>query len=255
MNLRDLLGAVRRRWYVVVVGFLLTAGLCIGAMKLVPVQYTAASSVLLLPPQSTVGTGGNPYLSLGGLQGAVDVLGRAMISEQVVTDLTGGSPDETYTFEADATTSGPLLVLAVKSRSAEGALGLMQSVLDRAPTVLRDLQTEVNAPTESLITMSVISQDSTVEVDRKSQLRALIVVLAVGLALTFFATLLIDTALRRRGRTVPARDPSPVDGAHKPPSPPPAVTAGTDHASGADPGPRARARLRAPSRSSYERTK
>jgi hypothetical protein len=255
MNLRDLLGAVRRRWYVVIVGLLLTAGMCVGATKLVPVEYTAGSSVLLLPPNSTVGTGGNPYLSLGGLQGAVDVLGRAMTSEQVVTELTGGSPDETYTFEADATTSGPLLVLAVKSRSSDGALGLMQSVLDRAPTVLRDLQTEVNAPTESLITMSVIAQDSTVEVDRKSQLRALIVVLAVGLALTFFATLLFDTAVRRRGRAVPAPAPGSVDGAPGTGSMPPVAAARPDQATGGTLGPRSRSGLRTPTRSSAERTK
>ncbi len=146
-------------------------------------------------------------------------------------------------------------MLAVKSRSSEGALGLMQSVLDRAPTVLRNLQTEVNAPTESLITMSVISQDSTVEVDRKSQLRALIVVLAVGLALTFFATLLIDTALRRRGRGVPARDPGSVDGAPRPTSTTPSAAARPDQAAGAAPGLRSRAGLRAPTRSSAERTK
>ena len=198
MNLRDLLSALRRRWYLVVIGLLLTVAMCLGATKIVPTEYTATSSVLLLPPNNTVGAGGNPYLSLGGLQGAVDVLGRAMMGEQIVDDLTGGSADETYTFGADATTSGPLLILNVKSRSADGALRLVQTVLDRAPSVLHQLQVDVKAPAKSMISMSVISQDSTAQSDRKTQVRALIVALVAGLALTFFLTILLDTLIRRR---------------------------------------------------------
>lgn len=141
------------------------------------------------------------------------MLGRAMMGEQTVDELTGGSGDETYTFDPDATTSGPLLILNVKSQSADGALGLAQAVLNRAPTVLRQLQVEVKAPANSLVTMSVIAQDSTAQADRKSQSRALIVALAVGLALTVLLTTLLDTVIRRRSRRRfpdPPHDPSNI---------------------------------------------
>lgn len=220
VNLRDLLRGMRRRWYLVVAGLLITATLCVGALQVVPASYTARASVLLLPPNSTVGTGGNPYLSLAGLQGAVDVLSRAMMSEQVVGELTGESSTDSYTLEADATTSGPILVLDVKSRSADGALGLMRSVLNRAPTVLHDLQTDVAAPDESLISLSVIAEDSTATKDQKSQIRTLIVVLAGGLALTVLGTIAVDSMLRRRStrqRTDSSDDHSDPAGVVAPP--------------------------------------
>jgi hypothetical protein len=251
MNLRDLVGALRRRWYLVVAGLLLTAAMCLGAVNLVPANYTATSSVLLLPPNNTVGTGGNPYLSLGGLQGAVDVLGRAMMGERTVDELTGGSADDSYTLEADATTSGPLLLLSVKSLSSDGALGLVQAVLDRAPSVLHDLQVEVNAPAESMINMSVIAQDSTAQADRKTQVRALIVALGAGLALTLFLTILLDTVIRRRGRrqaAVAALD--PIEATRRSQQPADSMRQDLDPAA-----LRSRAGMRTPSRPTAERIK
>jgi hypothetical protein len=213
----------------------------------VPADYTARASALLLPPNSTQGTGGNPYLSLGGLQGAVDVLGRAMMSEQTVSEITNNSTEETYTLQADATTSGPLLVLDVKSRSPEGALALMESVLNRAPTVLKSLQTEVGAPAESLITLAVVAEDSTATTDRKSQTRALIVVLAAGLAFTILLTIVVDAALRRRSARKLGESTDALA--------PPASTSGpgANPAQGAAPPVRVRSGLRAPARSTSDR--
>lgn len=247
MNLRDLLGAMRRRWYLVLVGLVLTGAMCLGAMQFVPAHYKASATVLLLPPSSTVGAGGNPYLSLGGLRGAVDVLGRAMLSEQTTKELTNGSTEETYTLEADATTNAPMLVLDVNSQSAEGALALMQSVLNRAPTVLSDLQAEVKAPTKSLVTLSVIARDSTAETDTKSQIRALIVALAAGLAFTVFFTILVDAGFRRRSTRKPAQP------AQAPPPPTHGPPAGQEP--GGAPPRRVRSGLRAPTTPTADRIK
>ncbi|MCW2530013.1 MAG: hypothetical protein JWM76_4873, partial [Pseudonocardiales bacterium] len=52
-----------RRWYLTFVGVLVTAALCAAAIVLVPAKYQASASLLLLPPKTAVGNGGNPYLS------------------------------------------------------------------------------------------------------------------------------------------------------------------------------------------------
>ena len=49
MYISDLLRGLGRRWYFLVLGLLATAALCVGAMRFVPVDYVAKSSVLLLP--------------------------------------------------------------------------------------------------------------------------------------------------------------------------------------------------------------
>src|ERR1700761_4590468 len=75
------------RWYVTLVGLLVTVALFFGAVTVVHVKYEAKSYVLLMPPNigdstapgstAQVSGNGNPFLELGGLQPAVDALSRA----------------------------------------------------------------------------------------------------------------------------------------------------------------------------------
>lgn len=200
MNLRKLLARLGRRWYVVVAGLALTAGLCVLALRLVPTEYSATSSVLLLPPANTVGTGGNPYLSLGGLEGAVDVLSRAMTGEQTVDELTPPPTEVTYTFERDQTTSGPIILVQVKDSTAEGALDTLDRILRKAPVTLKALQVDVGAPEESMITFGVIATDVEATADHKALVRALIVVFAGGIGLTLLSAIVVDNWANRHGR-------------------------------------------------------
>jgi hypothetical protein len=199
--LSDLLAALRRRWYAVIVGLLITAGLCVGAAKVAPAEYVAQSSIVLLPPATTVGTGGNPYLSLSGLQGAADVLARAMSGEAVSDVVAPAGGTATYTFEPDATTNGPMLVIEARDSSADGALSTLEQLLIIAPQELEKFQTAVGAPAESLIRVSTVTRDTTAETDRKSQTRAVIVAGVLGLALTVFGTSMLDGLLRRRKKS------------------------------------------------------
>ena len=74
MVLSDMLRSLLRRWYIVVLGVILTVAGVYGAYTVTPVTYSATSTVVLLPPEKSVKDGDNPYLYLGGLGQALNVL-------------------------------------------------------------------------------------------------------------------------------------------------------------------------------------
>lgn len=200
MYLSDFLRGLGRRWYFVILGLLATAALCVGAMRLVPVDYVAQSSMLLLPSSSTVGTGGNPYLALGGLQGAADVLARAMTDDTISTHIAPQGGKAKYTVTRDTTTNGPMLIIMATDVTSDGAVSTLNATLAQAPNVLRQLQSSVGAPSNTLIGLGTITQDTIAQPEIKSQLRAVILAGVVGLTLTVFGTNLLDALVIRRKR-------------------------------------------------------
>lgn len=204
MSLSELLAGLRRRWYAAVAGLLLTIGFCLAALSLVSAQYEANSTVLLTPPTTTVGAGGNPYLALGGLQGAADVVARAMSGAAVNDEVTPEGSSAAYTFEVDATSSAPMLVIQAKDSSAAGAIATLDKLLAKTPQVLSALQTQVGAPARSLITVGPITEDKIPSVNRKSQTRAVVLAGVVGLAILLFGTNLLDGYLVKRS-TLPGQ--------------------------------------------------
>lgn len=201
MTTKELLRVFLRRWYVVVAGLLVTAGLCVFAVRLVPPTYTTAVSVLLLPPTSTLNAEGNPYRALAGLQLAADVLARSVSDTETVNEIAPPTGTATYEVVRDVTTSGPILLVTTQDSTDSGALDTLHAVLQVMPERLATLQTSAGAPPESLLTMSVIANTDVAEVDRKSQIRAVIVAAVLGLALTMLLAAAIDGALRKHSRS------------------------------------------------------
>lgn len=216
MSLSELLAGLRRRWYAAVAGLLLTIGFCVAALSLVAVQYEANSTVLLIPPTTTVGAGGNPYLALGGLQGAADVVARAMSGASVSNEVTPPGGSASYTFQVDATSSAPMLVIQAQDSSAAGAIATLDGLLAKAPQVLNALQTQVGAPPKSFINVGPITKDKIPVVNRKNQTRAVVVAGVVGLAVMLFGTNLLDGYLVKRSgapsRRAQARTPATTEG-------------------------------------------
>lgn len=83
VRFNGVVGLVTRRWYVVLVGLLLTLPLAYLAAQYVAPTYTMKASVVLLAPEETVGDGGNPYLAMGGLEAAVDVAATGLAADPV----------------------------------------------------------------------------------------------------------------------------------------------------------------------------
>jgi hypothetical protein len=195
--LSDLGGIVRHRWYILVLGLVATAGLAVLAVIAVPPKYVATASVVLLPPK-TSDSGQNPYLALGGLQPMTDVVAQAMMSEDSIKAVQEAGGTDDYLVERDRTTSGPLLAISVNDQTPEAAVSSMQVVLDLIPTTLLSLQKSDKIRSSFHVTSSVVAQDGEPEVNRKGQLRAIVVALAAGFAGSLWLAGFIEGAARRR---------------------------------------------------------
>jgi hypothetical protein len=189
-----------RRWYVVVVGLALTAGLCLAASAVSPPHYEVKTSVVLLPGPTTVGKGGNPYLSLGNLEGVAAILARAMSDGAVTQKLLGQGASKDYLVATDPTTAGPVLLITSDAGTAADALRTRELILRELPVRLNVLQESAQVPTRSLISLSTLSQDQEPALIRKSQIRAVFIAFALGMCLTLGSAALLDGWLRRKER-------------------------------------------------------
>ncbi|MGI8665377.1 MAG: hypothetical protein ACR2N4_05020, partial [Jatrophihabitans sp.] len=196
---------MRQRWYFTIVGLLITVGLCGLAAMAVPVKYQAKAQILVLPPKTSVGNGGNPYLALGGLQAAADVLARAMSDGDTYTKLRGSGITGTYTVARDLTTSGPVLLVAADDTTSAAALQTLRGILSQATPRLTQLQDRLNVPQSTRLTADVFTQDPAAAVQRKSQIRAILVAFAAGIFATVMLVSAGDSLLLRRSRRRAAR--------------------------------------------------
>ena len=205
MYLPDLLVGLRRRWWAVVLGLLATGLLVAAAAQSVPVQRVSNASVLVLPPNSTVGTGGNPYLALGGLAPAADVLATSLNNGTLHESLAPAAGTSTFVVSRDFNSSGPMLLVEVTDPDPATSLALLDKVLAQMPATFTDLQSRVNVPNDSRLTLSVITRDDVAQASAKSQVRAILMAGVAGLTATVFGVKLLDAALiRRRDRRAEA---------------------------------------------------
>jgi hypothetical protein len=221
----DLPRIMRQRWYFTLVGLLVTLLLCGLAAIAVPVKYQAKAQILVLPPHTSVGTGGNPYLALGGLQAASDVLARAMSDGKTYQLLRSQGVTGTYTVARDLTTSGPILLVVAEDSTAAGALNTLSGILSQAAPRLTQLQDDLSVPENTRLTSNVFTQDSVAGVQRKSQLRAILEAFAGGVFVTIMVVWAADWVLTRRRRRRLARTgrvaPERPDGDDAPAAPSP----------------------------------
>lgn len=198
MNLRNLLLANARRWYVGLVGLLMSAGLGYLSWTSIPVSHEVQASVLLLPPRSSVGAGGNPYLYLGGLGQASEVLVARMNAGQVRGEIERIHPDATLQIAKDASTTGPIIAISVSSTSSADALDTLRSMLNLVPGVLLAMQVDLGVPNTVRITSAELTVDKTSEQITDARDRGAVAATGAGAALTFLGVGLYD-GLRRRG--------------------------------------------------------
>lgn len=198
MYLSEILAAIRRRRWIVLLGVLLTVGGSAYLFTVVPPQQVSKASVLLLPPKTVVTDSGNPFLALGGLQPVADVLARALNDGPTHTDLApeGGPGD--FVVSRDTTSSGPMLIVEVTTDDADASTAMLDAVLTTMPDVLDQLQSSVDAQSDAFIRMTVVARDATPTISYKPLVRALIVAVVGGLALTAAVTFAVDGLLVRR---------------------------------------------------------
>lgn len=171
-----------RRWYVVLVCLVLTAGGVYAISRTVQATYQSSATVTLLPPDSVVTEEGNPYLFMGGLDQALSVLAVKLNSTDVAEMLIEG--DETYSVEKDAIGPGPLINITAEARSGPASAELRDRILDRLPQDLRQMQDQLGVTAESQIGAMTVVQSAEPTKMVKEQVRAMLAVAALGIGMT-----------------------------------------------------------------------
>lgn len=213
MLVSDFFGLLRRRWLLLVVGFLMTVGLSGAAYGLFKPTYEITGTVLLLPPQSSSSSGDtNPYLRLDGLRQAVDLVGFSLSDQATQQEFKAISKDVEFTVQADVRTNSPVLVIDVKDDTPADALRIRDILVARAPLRLEAMQKALGVSASDRVTTTVLTLDvEAVEVG-KNRLRAAVVAACVGLGLTLLTATRWDVRRRRHPRrSKPARRSSDLD--------------------------------------------
>lgn len=198
MKLPEGLAPLARRWYVILIGLLATAGLLIVGAARAPLNYSASATVLLVPSQSSIPEGGNPFLYLGGLIQARDVVVKNLSTEAArgaVLDSAGGGD---FTVSGDPTSGAPMILISATGDSESATAALRTALLEALPDQVAAIQERASTPQEAAFQAFVVADDSPPEPQTKGRLRLLLALAGVGVGLTFLAAIALDAVLRWR---------------------------------------------------------
>jgi hypothetical protein len=213
MIFSTILHSIRRRWYLLIAGLIATAAAGVFVYQETDPTYQRSASELLVPGSQTVPEGGNPFLYLGGLAQASDVLVRALGARDLQGPIQSEYPATSVIIDRDVSTSGPIIVITIEGKDDTAVGDVFQRMLAAAPDTLTDLQSQANVPLAAQITILPITIDVESTINDKGRLQAAAMVIAAGLVGTILVIALVDgliLALRGRRRGNPAgRRPSP----------------------------------------------
>lgn len=222
MDLKDLGGALLRRWYLTALVIVMALSSGWGAMQVIGVKFTAVSTAVLIPPPSTFQNAArtshyappNPLLYLSGLTQSRDVFIRKLLSQAVVDRVDEAVPGASYEVSSDPTSSGPLVIVTSESHTADGALTVLKVIDDQMKPLLANLQKELDIAKSNQISLITLTVDDTPKANRKSQLQFSMVsaaaVFSVGLLLIGFLDGFIGA--RRAGGGLRSRDDGAPEG-------------------------------------------
>lgn len=205
MYARDVMASLRRRWLLAIVAIGLATGAALFAASAIAPTYEAKSSLVLVPPETTTGHSGNPYLFLGGLQQSVDVLTRALTADTQRELVAKQAPTGMYDVVADLATSAPILLVSAKAPTSAAAQALLEEVKSQVPVTLRELQDSLGVRTGAQITSMVVTNDEPVAI-QKARYRSVVLVGVATLAVGLLLIAVLDGALEQRRAKRAERD-------------------------------------------------
>jgi hypothetical protein len=200
----SVLRSLRRNWPVGVFGLLATVGLVAAALRLIPANFVTTSQMVLLPPlsQPNANYNGvvNPYMGLAGLQSMADVVSSAMMDDDTAKALEGVGVTK-YSVAHDSLSAAPILIVQVTEPTAAQANSAITALDRQIPLTVARLQGEAAISPKSFITTKLIASPSLPARSGKTQLRAAVLALVVGVVLTLLTASLFDAwRIRRRSR-------------------------------------------------------
>ncbi|MET0828487.1 MAG: hypothetical protein ABWY26_03120 [Microbacterium sp.] len=218
MNFAESLRGLLRRWYIVLPGLLLVASIAVGVWFAVPTGYNRSATQLMIPGQNSIPEGANPYLFLGGLAPAADVLVRAIGSENVLNDVVKGRPG-TEIEVTTAGTAGPIILIEVTASNDAAAEEVLTMLVDRTAKVLNEIQNLEDIPEQNRMTIVPVTIDEESEEQPRSRILAAAGVGAIGTVLVLLIASLIDGSRRRRQGFEASMSSEPIDAEPEPGSP------------------------------------
>lgn len=211
MDLVAAMRTLRRRWILTTLLLLLTlVGTALIWVKK-PGPYQAESMVALIPShQSSVVNGNNPYLSFGGSENiAGDIVLRQMMAPQTVAALADRGYGESFEIVDDPATSGPILDITVTGSNQAAVESTLQGVTAATQAKLTALQADLK-PTDRITSM-VASQDPSAHLLVSKKARLVVLVLGLGLILTYAIPQIVDAEITRRRDRRGSRRATPPD--------------------------------------------
>ncbi|WP_043672131.1 YveK family protein [Streptomyces xylophagus] len=209
MDLAEISRVMRRRWYVLLPGLLLTVGLMVAVRLMVPVTYQSQSTVVLLNSQkATVAYDGNPFLSTQtSLTGMADSLARNLNSDGSIRDLKSRGAKGTFEAKLADNAQGPLMWLTVTGTDKASVLASDKILTAYAKERLEQFQEQQSVAPKAMIQMTTIVPPQIPVAQTKTRLEYLVMAGALGLVLSLVVTFYAEA--RRRSRTpVPAEEPA-----------------------------------------------
>lgn len=201
MDLAEIVRIMRRRWYVLLPGLLLTVALTAGAYLKVPVTYTSQSTVVLLNSQkATVAFNGNPFLSTQiSLNGMADSLARNLNSDASTAHLKAeGARCPTVAKIAD-NALGPLMWLTARGSDKAAVLAADRLLTTYAAERLEQFQTEQAVTPQAMIRMATIVPPQNPVAQNKTRYEYLVLAMLMGIVVSMVATFYLDARLRTSG--------------------------------------------------------
>ncbi|WP_174514825.1 chain length determinant protein [Streptacidiphilus anmyonensis] len=209
MDLAEIARVMRRRWYVLLPGLLLTGVLAAAIIFMLPLKYQSQSTVELLNSQkATVPFDGNPFLSTQtSLTGMADSLGRNLDSDAAKADLAGRGVTDTYDAMIADNAQAPLMWLTVTGTEPDKVLAEDKTLTAYAAERLDQFQTQQSVPQNAMIRMVTIVSPQTPVAQTKTRIEYTVLAALLGLALSLVATFFVEA--RRRPRPAADADAGP----------------------------------------------
>lgn len=211
MDLAEIVRVMRRRWYVLLPGLLLTAALVLGAYAEVPVTYQSQSTVVLLNSQkATVAYDGNPYLSTQlALNGMADSLARNLNSDASIAHLKSQGATATTVAKIADNALGPLLWLTTTGTDEHAVLVSDKLLTSYAAERLKQFQTDQSVGPQAMIRMATIVPAQNPVAQTKTRYEYLIAAGLLGIVVSMVGTFYVEARSRTATRSrAPERRPA-----------------------------------------------
>lgn len=220
MNVSYSFRAFARRWYIVVPALILAVAVALSLWINVKPGFERSATQVLLPASTDIPDDANPFLYLGGLGQAADVVVRAVSAESVTSTITEGYDGVEVRIARDTSSGAPVIVTTVTAESDDDTAEVLEAFVRETGQRLDAIQADSDVPPEGRIGIKTLSIDETSRIDQKNRLTVTAVsgvaILVGGLVLAAVLDGMLMSRSRRPGRVGAAQEPEAAEESRPP---------------------------------------